>query len=292
MNAFVAWHPGPMTAARMLAALALLACGFAAFATPVSAQTPKAPRPTLDALLGPAGDASRWRLDVIVIDAGHGGHDGGAAAHGVREKDVTLGVARKLGAYLEDLLGVRVVYTRPADRFVTLRDRGRLANEAGGKLFVSLHVNSTPPGVAAPRGTETYFLGLHRSASAQAVMERENAVVRLEANPNAYARLNDEQHIVQTLAGSAYLRTSERLAALVEAQFGDRVGRHSRGVKQAGFYVLWGASMPAVLVEMGFVTNADEAAFLVSERGQDLMASALFRAIRDLKAQYEQSLAE
>ena len=241
----------------------------------------------LDRMLG--SGAARWRLDTIVLDAGHGGHDAGAVAHGVREKDVTLGVARKLGAYLETLPGVRVVHTRTGDRFVALKDRGTRANEAGGKLFISLHANAMPPGGTA-RGTETYFLGLHRTASAQAVMERENAVVRLEGDPAAYARFDDEQHIVQALAGSAYLRTSERLAGLVQRQFADRAGRASRGVKQAGFYVLWGASMPAVLVELGFLTDRAEAAFLASEDGQDLLASAIFRAVRDLKAQYERGL--
>ena len=251
------------------------------------AAPPGADEPDLDRLLG-AG-AARWRLDTIVLDAGHGGHDTGALAHGVREKDVTLGVARKLGALLETLPGVRVVHTRAGDRFVALKDRGTRANEAGGKLFVSLHANAMPAGGTA-RGAETYFLGLHRSASAQTVMERENAVVRLEGDPAAYARFDDEQHIVQALAGSAYLRTSERLAGLIQRQFADRAGRPSRGVKQAGFYVLWGASMPAVLVELGFLTDRDEAAFLASDTGQDLLASAIFRAVRDLKTQYERGL--
>ncbi len=234
---------------------------------------------------------SRWRFDTVVIDAGHGGKDPGARANGLREKDITLAVALKLGQFVQDNLGVKVVYTRTDDRFVTLRNRGRIANDAQGKLFVSIHINSAP-GASARRaeGTETYFLGLHKNAAAQAVMERENAVVRLEDDPDAYADFDEEALIMRTLANSAYLRKSEKLAGLVEQQFAERVGRKSRGVKQAGLMVLWGASMPAILVELGFITNPEEARFMASERGQDYLASAIFRAIRDFKAEYEHDL--
>ncbi|MDX1530924.1 MAG: N-acetylmuramoyl-L-alanine amidase, partial [Rhodothermales bacterium] len=235
-----------------------------------------------------AGANTNWALDCIVIDAGHGGHDGGAAAHGIREKDVVLGVARKLGRYVEDRLGVRVVYTREDDRFIELHERGRIANESCGKLFVSIHANAAGSGRAY--GAETYFLGLHRSESARQVMERENSVVALEGDPDLYAGMDDSALILQTMAESTYQRTSEQLAGLIQSQFTERAGRHGRGVKQAGFLVLWRASMPAVLVELGFVTNREEARFLASERGQDLLASAIFRAIRDYKEQYERGL--
>jgi N-acetylmuramoyl-L-alanine amidase len=229
-----------------------------------------------------------WRLDCIVIDAGHGGHDPGAVAHGVREKDVTLGIALKLGRYVQDQLGVRVVYTRRDDRFIELAERGRIANQSCGKLFVSIHANAAGNGRA--QGTETYFLGMARSESARRVMERENSVVQLESDPSLYSGMDDAALIMQTMAQSTYLRVSEQLAAHIEGQFSQRAGRTSRGVKQAGFLVLWRASMPAVLVETGFVTNPEEAAFLGSDRGQDLIASAIFRAIRDYKAEYERGL--
>ena len=235
-----------------------------------------------------AASNEHWKLDCIVIDAGHGGHDGGAAAHGVREKDITLGVARKLGAYVEDRLGMRVVYTRNDDRFIELHERGRIANESCGKLFVSIHANAA--GNRSARGSETYFLGLHKSKSARDVMERENSVVALESEPDLYAGFDDASIIVQTMATTAYQRASEHLAELIQGQFEHRADRHSRGVKQAGFLVLWRASMPAVLVELGFVTNKAEARFLHSEHGQDLMASAIFRSIRDYKADYERGL--
>ncbi len=230
----------------------------------------------------------RWALDHIVVDAGHGGHDIGASYFGVREKDVTLGIARRVGRMLEDELGLRVTYTRDRDVFVPLAERGHLANAAGGKLFVSIHANSMPRGVRA-RGTETYFLGLHKTASAQSVMERENSVVRLEADPDAYAAYSSEQAVVQALAGSAYLRTSERLAALVEEAFGQH-GRASRGVKQAGFYVLWSASMPAILVETGFLTDPVEARMLASADGQEEVARRIVDAVRALKVQYDRAL--
>ena len=229
-----------------------------------------------------------WKLDCIVIDAGHGGHDGGAAANGVREKDITLGVARKLGRYVQDRLGMRVVYTRADDRFIELHERGRIANESCGKLFVSIHANAA--GSRSAKGSETYFLGLHKSKSARDVMERENSVVALESNQDLYTGFDDASIIVQTMATTAYQRSSEHLAELIQGQFEHRADRPSRGVKQAGFLVLWRASMPAVLIELGFVTNKDEARFLRSENGQDLMASAIFRSIRDYKEDYERGL--
>ena len=250
---------------------------------PPPTTTPPGNAPALD-------DArARWRLDTIVIDAGHGGHDSGAiGSGGLREKDVVLPVALMVGQYLEELLDLKVVYTRKDDRFITLRNRGKMANEAGGKLFISIHANAARN--RSGHGTETYFLGMHKTDAAQHVMERENSVIRYESDPNAYTGLNQTALIEQTLAQSAYMRGSEHLAGLVQQQFTQRVGRVDRGVKQAGFYVLWGASMPAILVELGFVTNAQEAAYLKSENGQIYLASAIFRAVREFKAEYEKGL--
>lgn len=229
-----------------------------------------------------AGEA--WKLDCVVVDPGHGGKDPGAIANGVREKDVNLAVAKKLGFYIEDRLGLRVVYTRTDDRFVPLRERGRIANEECGKLFISLHVNAARRRSAS--GTEIYFLGLHKTDAAREVMERENGVIRLESNPELYVDLSSEQAIMETLAQSVYLRESELLAGLVHSQFRDRAMRPTRGVKQAGFLVLWKASMPAILVELGFATNKAEARYLNSRRGHDLLASAIFRAVRAYRDAY------
>ncbi|HYE95709.1 MAG TPA: N-acetylmuramoyl-L-alanine amidase [Rubricoccaceae bacterium] len=233
-----------------------------------------------------AASGEHWRLNTIVIDAGHGGHDAGAVAHGVREKDVTLAVARRLGRYIEERLGVRVVYTRTDDRFITLDGRGRAANAAGGKLFISIHANAAA--ASSARGTETYFLARHRDESARQVMERENAVVRMESDPSLYDDFDAEGGILRTLALSAYAEESQSLASLIEGQF--RTRRSSRGVKQAGFLVLWRASMPAVLVELGFLTNPEEARFLASADGQDQLALSIFRAVQAYKEQYERGL--
>ncbi|MFO7315201.1 N-acetylmuramoyl-L-alanine amidase, partial [Rhodothermus marinus] len=135
------------------------------------------------------------------------------------------------------------------------------------------------------------FLGLHKTEAARRVMERENSVVRLEDDPSQYEHFTEQELILMTLAQSAYLRKSEKLAMLVQEQFAERVGRVNRGVKQAGFYVLWSASMPAILVELGFLTNPQEAAFLKSKEGQAYMASAIFRAVRTFKEHYERELA-
>ena len=236
-----------------------------------------------------SGSADRWTLDTIVIDAGHGGKDSGAIGPGnVREKDVVLSVARKLGSYLENQLGVNVVYTRDTDQFISLQGRGHLANQAEGKLFVSIHANSA--GDRRARGTETYFLGMHKSDAAKKVMDRENEVIRFEKDTSEYETISTRLAIMQSLAQSAFMRQSQMLAEMVETQFRDRVGRRSRGVKQAGFYVLYGASMPSILVELGFISNVREAAFMSSEDGQAYLASAIFRAIRDYKAESEKGI--
>ena len=226
-------------------------------------------------------------LDTVVIDAGHGGHDSGAVAHGVKEKDVNLNVALLLGHYLETRLGMNVIFTREDDSFVELHERGNIANRAGAKLFISIHSNASAHNKNA-RGTETYFLGMHRTEDAMEIIERENSVIDLEENQEIY---DDFYHnsIVRTMALSANMRLSEKLAMKVEHQFRDRAQRPSRGVKQAGFIVLWAASMPSILVELGYLTNRWEAAYLNSESGQDYLASAIFRAVRDFKVEYERN---
>jgi len=233
-------------------------------------------------------EGHRWSLDCVVVDAGHGGEDLGAVANGLQEKDINLQVAKILGERIEDRLGIRVVFTRKTDRFVPLEERGRIANEKCGKLFVSLHVNSAPSRVA--EGTEIFFLGLHKTEAARAVMERENAVIRFENDQEQYAAFGDDAFILQTLAQSTYLRESETLAGFVDAQFRDAAKRTGRGVKQAGFLVLWKASMPAILVELGFVTNRKEARYLQSPSGQNDLADAIYRAIVAYRDFYERGI--
>jgi len=234
------------------------------------------------------GIRERWRLDKIVIDPGHGGRDPGATANGLYEKDIVLDVALKLGEYVENRLGVDVVYTRTDDRFIPLEERGKMANEAEAKLFLSLHVNASRE--AAAHGTETYFLGPSKTDAAEEVMERENSVIRYENDTDTYDEYDEQALVRQTLTQSAYMRQSDSLAVRIQNQFENRVNRHNRGVHQAGFYVLWSASMPGVLVELGFLTNPREARFVSSDRGKTYLASAIFRAVRAYKRQYEKGI--
>lgn len=258
----------------------------AAPASPEAAPTPAAPNPETSDGVDEA--AARWRLDRIVIDAGHGGKDTGALLRGVKEKDLVLPIALKLGGYLEDLLGVEVIYTRSDDRFIGLRERGRVANRNQGQLFISIHANAAANRSA--HGTETFFLGMNKEASAKTVIERENSVIQLETDQAHYERFDQAALVRYQLAQSAFLQQSEELAGRIEHQFSSRVDRKSRGVKEGNLQVLWAAAMPAVLVEVGFLTNKQEARFLRSAQGVDYMASAIFRAVRDFKVAYEASL--
>ena len=248
-------------------------------------EVPAAAVPTADV---PVSGADHWRLDTIVLDAGHGGHDAGGVGIGTTDRDVAFAVVNRLGPMIERELGVRVVYTRDTDTFVELHERGRIANRAGGKLFISVHGNAAAN--ASASGTETFFLAPRGSASALDVMERENSVIELESDPSLYAEFHDaDDDIVRSLAISAYQEESQHLARLIEGEF-SAAGRRSRGVKQANFNVLWGASMPAVLVEVGFVTNPEEARYLSSRSGLDETARAIFEAVRRYKETYERGL--
>lgn len=240
------------------------------------------------------------KFDTVVLDAGHGGHDVGAIGHQrIYEKDVVLDITKKVGGYINKYLpDVNVVYTRDGDYLVgsksdpnieireSLVERGRLANRAEGDLFVSIHANAA--GASQAHGTETYFLGLERSQTALEVMKRENNIVGPD-NENSGKRLSQEDLIIYELANSGYIASSEKLATMVQQQFKTRANRRSRGVKQARFVVLYHASMPAILVETGFVTNPNEAKYLNSDYGQSIIASAIFRAIRNYKEQFEKS---
>ncbi len=226
---------------------------------------------------------NKLRFDKIVIDPGHGGSDPGSIGYkGVKEKDITLAVGLKLGAYIEEHLpDVEVVYTRKDDSYLGLAELGHFANLSEADLYVSIHTNSFHNRHVS--GAEVYFLGLHKSDAAFEVMKRENSVFKEEVNTD----LSEEDLLIYELAHSGFIATSEKIAYMIEDQFKNRAQRKSRGVKQAGFQVLFEASMPAVLVELGFITNPAEQRFLTSEYGQSIMASALFRAIRDYKVEYE-----
>lgn len=229
---------------------------------------------------------NKLKFDVVVIDAGHGGHDPGSIGYkGVKEKAIVLDIAKKVGGYINEYLpDVQVVYTREEDRFIDLEERGRIANRHEGDLFVSIHANKHYTRYAY--GTETYFLGPARTDSALQVMQRENTVINPDKSEKVL-ELSKDELVIYELTNSGYMETSEKIASMVEKQFSERAQRRSRGVKQAGFVVLYHASMPSILIETGFISNPGEARYLTTDYGQSIIASAIFRAIRNYKEQYE-----
>lgn len=235
---------------------------------------------------------SKWDFDVIVIDAGHGGVDPGTiGVGGLKEKDITLGIALKLGHLIEkNIKDVKVVYTRKTDVAVDLYKRGKIANEKGGKLFISIHCNSTPHKPSSAEGFEVYLLRPGRTKEAIAIAERENSVIQYEDNPARYQKLTDENFILVSMAQSAYMKYSEEFSDILNKQMGSELNIDSKGIKQAGFYVLVGASMPSVLIETGFLSNYHDAAILKSNKGQERIAKAIYEAVKRFKAQYERSL--
>jgi N-acetylmuramoyl-L-alanine amidase len=234
---------------------------------------------------------------TIIVDAGHGGVDNGMTGpigRGPRiyEKDITLAVANKLGDQLA-ARGVDVVYTRTSDTLIALDDRGRIANRANGDLFISIHVNAANPtwrDPGAARGFETYFLSEARTEDARRVEQMENSVVSLESHPRAGTD-NPLGFILSDMTQNQHLRESSELADLIQRRLGAMHPGPSRGVKQAGFRVLVTAYMPAVLVEIGFGTNAAEAAYLSQPAKQDAIARAIADAAMDYVQRYEGRLA-
>ncbi|HEX7489569.1 MAG TPA: N-acetylmuramoyl-L-alanine amidase [Anaeromyxobacteraceae bacterium] len=217
---------------------------------------------------------------VAVVDPGHGGEkDGALGPGGVREKDLTLQIARRVAARLR-LQGARVVLTRSADRAVGLAERAARANAEGADLFLSIHLNALPgPARARARGVETYFLSADASdASATAVAARENAD-RLAGEPEPDPR-DPVSGILQDLADTDALSGSSRLAYAIHERLVRRLRSEDRGVKQAPFYVLAGARMPAVLLEVGFVSNATEARKLATPTYQEEVAEAIADGVR------------
>lgn len=230
------------------------------------------------------------KVDVIVIDAGHGGHDPGTSGKNLKEKDVALKIALKVGAYIEkNLPDVKVIYTRKTDRYLSLDERAEIANKNKADLFICIHANSLPG--APAKGTETYVMGLHKDNSNFEVAKRENSVILMDENYEeryeGFDPKSPESYILFALNQSAYQESSLRFAAKIESQFKTRAGRPSRGVKQAGFMVLWKTTMPSVLIETGFLSNINEEKFLGSESGQDLIASGIYRAFKEYKTEIE-----
>ena len=245
------------------------------------------------ALTSVASEPAGCEPFVVAIDAGHGGHDHGTRGRRAREKDVTLAVARLMASKIGERFGdsVRVVLTRDSDVFVGLRERADIANRAGADLFISIHVNSV---AARSRGRETvqgasvYTLGLHKSDANLAVAMAENAVIELEEDYSEQYQGFDpnvsESYIIFELSQGDNLNSSIDMAALAQHYLTDYAGRADRGVRQAGFLVLWATRMPSVLVELDFMCNPRMERFLSSTEGQERCAEALVRALADYRA--------
>ena len=243
---------------------------------------------------GAARDTDRARRPrTIVVDAGHGGPDNGmigplGQAPSLYEKDVTLAMAQRVGRDLQ-ARGLRVVFTRTRDTLISLSDRGRIANQAGGDLFISIHVNAANLGWRDPpaaRGFETYFLAEAKTEDARRVEQMENESVRFESNSDL--RKDDAlSFILSDMKQNEHLRESSELAEIIQDRLGTTHPGPNRGVKQAGFRVLVTAFMPSVLVEIGFGTNPAEAAFLSDPRRQDGIARAIADGAVEYLRRYE-----
>ncbi|MGK7394067.1 MAG: N-acetylmuramoyl-L-alanine amidase family protein [Candidatus Cyclobacteriaceae bacterium M3_2C_046] len=237
-------------------------------------------------------DLKAYEVKRVIIDAGHGGKDTGTRGSFTREKDIALDIALKVGSIIkENLKDVEVVYTRNDDTFVPLSERADLANKNDADLFISIHANSEPKGHHDAYGTETFFMGGHTTDRNFEIAKKENSVILLEENyEEKYEGFDPnlpESYILFSIYQSAYTQNSFKLAQLVEHQFENRVKRHSRGVKQAGFIVLWKTAMPSVLIEVGFLSHPEEEKYLNDDLGKTYIASGIFRAIRDYKEELE-----
>ncbi len=222
----------------------------------------------------------------IVIDPGHGGRDPGAVGKkGTREKDLNLGVCLRLKQMLEKELGIKVLMTRSDDRFVSLADRTQFANDNKADLFVSLHTNASTS--RAARGLETYYLSTAKTSEARAAEALENGVVELYEGAGEKQKYDALDFILSDLSQAEHLENSNNLALSVHQNIVAGSKAPDRGVKQANFYVLRGAFMPSILIEMGFISNPDEEAILSNQQYQERIARTIFEGIKHFKYRFD-----
>lgn len=226
-------------------------------------------------------------IKTVVIDPGHGGKDPGCHGADANEKSVCLAMGLMLGDMIKEKYPhINVVYTRDKDVFVELDERAKIANRNKADLFICIHANAASP---AAYGAETYVLGLHRTESQQRVAERENSIIYLEEDGGAKYEdfdLSPDAIIARQIQLSVFLDQSINFASKVQDEF-KKIGRHDRGVKQAGFLVLYKTTMPSVLIETGFLTNPQEEKFLSNVSSQKLMAASMFTAFQKYKNELE-----
>jgi N-acetylmuramoyl-L-alanine amidase len=234
----------------------------------------------------------RWKLDTVILDAGHGGKDPGTMGkRGTKEKNIALDIVKRVGLLLEKNTKLKVIYTRTEDIFVPLWKRTKMANESNGKIFISIHLNGNPNKTAY--GFETYLLRPGKTEDAIEVASRENEVIKLEDRSNdKYKDLSGENLIMATMAQSMFMKESEELAAMVQEEMSKKVKSKNRGVKQAGFHVLIGASMPNVLIEAGYLTNSNEEKNLRNPKYRQIIANSIYKSIVKFRYSREQYLSE
>ncbi len=232
-------------------------------------------------------DAELQTIKTVVIDAGHGGKDPGCHGASAHEKNVCLSMALILGKQIKAKYpNIKVVYTRDKDVFVELDERARIANKANADLFICIHANSASP---SANGTETFVLGLHKTDAQAKIADRENSTIYLEDDKGEKYKdfdMSPDAIIARQLQLSVFLDQSILFAGKLQAEF-KGIGRYDRGVKQAGFLVLYKTTMPSVLIETGFLTNPDEEKFLADTTGQKKMAGAMFTAFEKYKNELE-----
>ena len=231
------------------------------------------------------------KVDVVVLDAGHGGKDPGALGKNSREKDIVLAITLKVGEYIEENIpDVKVIYTRKKDEFIEVYERANIANESKADLFISIHANWWTS--TRSSGTETYTMGTSLDERNLQVAMKENSVITLEedytTNYEGFDPNSAESYIIFNLMQKTFQQQSVDFAGLVQDQFRERARRYDRGVKQERFLVLWRTTMPAVLIETGFISNKSEEAYLKSKQGQEYLASAIYRAFKDYKENIEE----
>lgn len=235
-----------------------------------------------------------WAQDFkVVIDPGHGGHDPGAIGSYGKEKDINLKVALKLGKRIENTCpDTRVIYTRKTDVFIPLHQRADIANDAKANLFISVHTNSVASRSRKVSGTETYTLGLHRTQDNLEVAKKENSVILIESDyKQRYAGFNPnsaESYIIFEFMQDKNMAQSVDFAQQVQRQF-KKSNRIDKGVHQAGFLVLRQTTMPGVLIELGYISNPDEEAYLLSEAGTNQLANSIYQAFLAYKQSVKHS---
>lgn len=243
-------------------------------------------------LSSPLCISNSWAKDfVVVIDAGHGGHDPGAVGKISKEKNINLNVALKLGNMIKkNCDDVKVIFTRTKDVFIPLNRRAEIANNAKADLFISIHTNALANNRTA-KGASTWTLGLAKSDANLAVAQRENSVILYESDyKTRYAGFNPnsaESYIIFEFMQDKYMEQSVHLASLIQKQFHHTCKRVDRGVHQAGFLVLKASAMPSILVELGFISTPEEERYLNSEEGTGTLAKGIYRAFLTYKKEHE-----